>query len=188
MTKYLCVNITNFTREQIEKEHESQKQFIEIMKNNSELSIEIHHFRGWRQFIKFRNWIIVRLNMISFVAHIVLNHCVYRLLIKWVFSINYIILSKYWILMMTMRKRFMVFQLISSKNWRIFPIIIGEKASTNIPVRKIYGLRNIAKLTRLYEPMYLELDDYSLYSYNNMSFLRHTLTETCDAFMYKFRE
>ena len=39
-------------------------------------------------------------------------------------------------------------------------IIIGEKASTNIPLSKIYCLRKSATLTCLYGTMYLELDDY----------------------------
>ena len=46
-----------------------------------------------------------------------------------------------------------------------FLITIGEKASTNIPLRKINRLRKSATLTRLYGPMYLELDDYPLYYY-----------------------
>ena len=59
-----------------------------------------------------------------------------------------------------------------------FFISIGEKASTNIPLRNIYRLRKIATLTRIYEPMYLELDEYPPYSYKNQSFLRYALTET----------
>ena len=46
----------------------------------------------------------------------------------------------------------------------LFIIIIGEKASTNIPLRKMYRLRKITKLTCLYGPMYLQLDDYPPYS------------------------
>ena len=41
---------------------------------------------------------------------------------------------------------------------------IGEKSLTNIPLRKIYRLRKSATLTRLYGPMYLELEDYPPYS------------------------
>ena len=36
-----------------------------------------------------------------------------------------------------------------------FFITIGEKASTNIPLRKMHCLRKSATLTRLYGPMYL---------------------------------
>ena len=46
----------------------------------------------------------------------------------------------------------------------LFFITTGEKSSTNIPLRKMYCLRKIATLTCLYEPMYLELDDYRPYS------------------------
>ena len=60
----------------------------------------------------------------------------------------------------------------------LFFITIGEKASTNIPLRKMYRLRKSATLTHPYGPMYLELDDYPPYSDKNVSFLRHTLTET----------
>ena len=35
----------------------------------------------------------------------------------------------------------------------LFFIIIGEKASTNIPLRKMYRLRKSATLTCLYRPM-----------------------------------
>ena len=45
----------------------------------------------------------------------------------------------------------------------LFFIIIGEKASTNIPLRKIYCLIKSAALTCIYGPMYLELDDYPTY-------------------------
>ena len=45
-----------------------------------------------------------------------------------------------------------------------FLIIIGEKASTYIPLRKNYRLRKVAKMTCLYGPMYLQLDDYPPYS------------------------
>ena len=45
-----------------------------------------------------------------------------------------------------------------------FFIIIGEKASTNLPLNKTYYLREIAKLTCLHGPMYLSLDDYPPYS------------------------
>ena len=38
-------------------------------------------------------------------------------------------------------------------------------------------LLNIATLTFLHGPMYLELDYYPPYSDKNQSFLRHTLTE-----------
>ena len=44
-----------------------------------------------------------------------------------------------------------------------FFIIIGEKASTNIPLRKMYCLRKSATLTCLYGSIYLELDDYPPY-------------------------
>ena len=46
----------------------------------------------------------------------------------------------------------------------LFFITIGEKASTNIPLRRIHRLRKSEILTRLYGPMYLELDDYPPYS------------------------
>ena len=46
----------------------------------------------------------------------------------------------------------------------LFFITIGEKASTNSPLSKTYASRKIATLTRLYVPMYLELDDYPPYS------------------------
>ena len=46
----------------------------------------------------------------------------------------------------------------------LFFIIIGEKASTNIPLRKMYRLRKCATLTFLYGPIYLKLDDYPPYS------------------------
>ena len=41
-----------------------------------------------------------------------------------------------------------------------FFIIIGEKASTNIPLRKIYRFKESATLTRLYVTIYLNVDDY----------------------------
>ena len=44
-----------------------------------------------------------------------------------------------------------------------FFITIGEKASTKIPLSKMYRLRKRASLTSLYGPMYLELDDYPPY-------------------------
>ena len=47
----------------------------------------------------------------------------------------------------------------------------------------MYRLRKSATLTYLYEPMYLELDDYPPYSDKILSFLRHTLTETLDLFI-----
>ena len=46
----------------------------------------------------------------------------------------------------------------------LFFITIGEKASTNIPLSKMYCLIKIATLTHLYGPMYLEVDDYPSYS------------------------
>ena len=46
----------------------------------------------------------------------------------------------------------------------LFLITISEKVSTNIHLSKVYRLRKIATLTRLYGPMYLELDDYPPYS------------------------
>ena len=46
----------------------------------------------------------------------------------------------------------------------LFFITIGEKASTNIQLSKMYRLRKISTLTRLYGPMYLELDEYPPYS------------------------
>ena len=46
----------------------------------------------------------------------------------------------------------------------LFFIIIGEKASINIPLRKMHCLLKIATLTCLYRPIYLELDDYPPYS------------------------
>ena len=68
------------------------------------------------------------------------------------------------------------------KSTDFFFITIGEKESTNTPLRKIYRLRKSATLTRLYGTMYLELDDYPLYYDKNVSFFRHTLTENCDVF------
>ena len=46
----------------------------------------------------------------------------------------------------------------------LFFMNIGEKASTNIPLRRMYRLRKIVTLTYLYGPMYLELNYYSPYS------------------------
>ena len=46
----------------------------------------------------------------------------------------------------------------------LFFVIIGEKASKNIPLRKMYCLRKIAKMTCQYVPMYLKLDNYPPYS------------------------
>ena len=46
----------------------------------------------------------------------------------------------------------------------LFFITIGEKASTKIPLGKVYILRKSATLTHLYGPMYLELGDYPPYS------------------------
>ena len=48
-----------------------------------------------------------------------------------------------------------------------FFITVGEKALTNIPLRKMYRLRNNATLTRLYGPMYFELYEYPPYSDKN---------------------
>ena len=45
----------------------------------------------------------------------------------------------------------------------LFFIIIGEKASTYIPLSKIYRLRKSATLTCLYGPIYLYLDEYTPY-------------------------
>ena len=45
-----------------------------------------------------------------------------------------------------------------------FFIIIGGRASTNIPLNKMYCVRKIERLTFLYVPMYLQLDDYPPYS------------------------
>ena len=45
----------------------------------------------------------------------------------------------------------------------LFFITIGEKASINIPLSKIHRLWKSATLTRLYEPMYLELDEHPTY-------------------------
>ena len=51
-------------------------------------------------------------------------------------------------------------------------ITIGEKASTNIPLSKIYRLRKSATPpTLLYGTMYLELDDYPRYYEKKHSFL-----------------
>ena len=55
----------------------------------------------------------------------------------------------------------------------LFFIIIGERSSTNIPLSKIHRLRNIATLTCLYVPMYLQLDDYPPY-YDKRSVLFET--------------
>ena len=43
-------------------------------------------------------------------------------------------------------------------------LIIGEKASTDIPLNKTNNLRKMEKLICLYEPMYLPWDDYPPYS------------------------
>ena len=59
-----------------------------------------------------------------------------------------------------------------------FFIIIGEKSSTNIILRKMYLLRKCATLTCIYGTMYLQLDDYPPYSDKNQTFLRHTVTAT----------
>ena len=45
-----------------------------------------------------------------------------------------------------------------------FLIFIGEKASTKIPMRKMYCLKKCATLTCLYGLMCLQLDDYDPYS------------------------
>ena len=58
----------------------------------------------------------------------------------------------------------------------LFLITIGEKSSTKIPVSKCFRLRKSATLTRLYGPIYLELDYYPPYYDKNMSILIHTLT------------
>ena len=44
-----------------------------------------------------------------------------------------------------------------------FLLIIGERASTNIPLSKMRYLIKMAKLTCLYKPMHLPLDDYPQY-------------------------
>ena len=51
-----------------------------------------------------------------------------------------------------------------SKLTDFFLIIIGEKASTKVPLRKMNWLGKNAMLTCLYGPMYLHLDDYPPYS------------------------
>ena len=67
------------------------------------------------------------------------------------------------------------------RKWKdLFFITICEKASTNIPLSKMYRLRKGATLIHLYWPMYLDFDDNPPYYYKNVSFLRHTLTETWD--------
>ena len=45
-----------------------------------------------------------------------------------------------------------------------FFIIIGEKASINIPLRKMYYLRKCSTLTCLYGHIYLQFNDYPPYS------------------------
>ena len=45
----------------------------------------------------------------------------------------------------------------------LFFIIIGEKASTKIPLSKLYCLKEIAALKCLYGSMYLQLFDYPTY-------------------------
>ena len=45
-----------------------------------------------------------------------------------------------------------------------FFIIISEKASTNIPLRKMHHLIKSSTMKCLYGPIYLELDDYPPYS------------------------
>ena len=59
-----------------------------------------------------------------------------------------------------------------------FSITIGGKSLTKIPLSKMYRLIKSATLTRLYRPIYLELDDYPPYSDKHQLFLRHTLTKT----------
>ena len=54
-------------------------------------------------------------------------------------------------------------RLIKKLTYLLF-IMIGEKASTNIPLNKTYYLRKMAKLTCLYVLVYLPLDDYPPYS------------------------
>ena len=60
----------------------------------------------------------------------------------------------------------------------LFFIIIGEKSSTSMPLRKMYQFLKSATLTYLYGLMYLQLDDYPPYYDKNQTFLRHTLTGT----------
>ena len=45
-----------------------------------------------------------------------------------------------------------------------FFVIIGEKASTNIPLSKMYHLKKCSRLTFLHSSMYIKLDDYPQYS------------------------
>ena len=44
-----------------------------------------------------------------------------------------------------------------------FFIIIGEKASTNLPLNRMYSLNKISKLTCIYGIMYLQLNYYPPY-------------------------
>ena len=81
-------------------------------------------------------------------------------------------------MMMKMRQNCVAFWTNSSENWQI-----GEKASTNIPLKKIYYLRKMEKITCPYGPMYLPLDEYPPYSDKNPTSLRQTLTNNSDVFM-----
>ena len=74
--------------------------------------------------------------------------------------------------------RYGVSTIFITKLTYLFFITIGDKASTNIPLSKIYRLIKISRLACLYKPMYLELEDYPPYSDKSLSFLRYTLTET----------
>ena len=60
---------------------------------------------------------------------------------------------------MIMRKIICHFDQFHWKNIDFFFIITGEKASTNNKLNKMYSKKN-AKLTCLFGPMYLQLDDY----------------------------
>ena len=60
----------------------------------------------------------------------------------------------------------------------LFFIIIGKKASTNIPLRKMYRLRKRATITCLYGTMYLHLDDYPPYSDLKTVIFEKKLTDT----------
>ena len=57
-----------------------------------------------------------------------------------------------------------------SKLTDLFFIIIGEKSSANIPLRKMYFFKKNTTLTCLYGPMYLKLDEYPKYSDKNKTF------------------
>ena len=59
----------------------------------------------------------------------------------------------------------------------LFFLIIGEKASINTPLNRAYYLWKMAKLTCLYVPMYLPLDDYQPYSDKKIDFFEANINK-----------